>query len=185
MILKRLIVLLVLIITASACNELKGPEKPKNLISKRKMVDILLDARIMNSATSKNKIMMQDVGIDIDSYVYEKHNIDSLQFVLSNDYYTYHVEEYEAIYEQLADSLESLKTYLKAKEAEEWKAQTKKAEDSLEQRVKGKALLPVLSKDSLGLLKKHTQTKIKDALLDKSLEKSKEDIQDLIAPISN
>jgi len=181
MILKRLIVVLITVITASACNNLKGPEKPENLISKEKMVDILVDARIINAASSKNKIVMRDAGIDIDSYVYDKHNIDSLQFVLSNNYYTFHVDEYEAIYERLTDSLENLIAYLKNKEAEAWKAQTKKEEDALKQGLKGKELLLPLSKDSLGVLDKKAKTEIED----KGLLKKAEEIKDLIAPISN
>ena len=71
MILKRLIVILIFTISAAACNKLKGPDKPKNLISKDKMVDILIDAKILSSASSVNKIIMRDSNLNFNTYVYE------------------------------------------------------------------------------------------------------------------
>ena len=53
MILKRLILFVGIIFIALACNKLDGPEKPKNLISKGKMVNILIDAKLITSANCK------------------------------------------------------------------------------------------------------------------------------------
>ena len=119
MILRRFILFVGLFFIVIACNNLKGPEKPKNLISKDRMVDILLDAKLIRSANSKNKIIMRDSSLNINTYVYEKHKIDSLQFALSNNYYAFHVDDYEEIYTTLADSLEKLKATLKGQEAKE------------------------------------------------------------------
>jgi len=182
MILKRFILFIGIIFTVIGCNNLKGPEKPKNLISKDKMVDILIDAKLIISASSKNKIIMRDSSLNINTYVYEKHKIDSLQFALSNNYYAFHVEDYEDIYTKLADSLDRLKTKLKEKEAKEWKEQTKREEDSLEQVLKEIVRLKSLTnKDSIGALIKRDSVEIEDVLLEQSIE----EIEDLIEPISD
>ena len=182
MILKRLVLFVGIIFTVIACNNLRGPEKPKNLISKDKMVDILIDSKLITSASARNKIVMRDSGLNVNTYVLEKHKIDSLQFALSNNYYAFHVEDYEDIYTKLADSLEELKAKLKEKEALEWKAQTKREEDSLELVLKEKVRLKLLTnKDSLVTLIKRDSMQIKDLRLEQSIE----EIEDLIEPISD
>ena len=181
MILKRLIVILIFTLSAVACNKLKGPDKPKNLISKDKMVDILIDAKILSSASSVNKIIMRDSNLNFNTYVYEKHKIDSLQFALSNNYYAFHVDEYEDIYTLVSDSLDRLKANLKEKEALEWKAQTKRESDSIEHVLKAKELVKsVTKKDSLGTLVKKDSLQIEDLLFEQSIE----EIENLIEPIS-
>ncbi|WP_396602922.1 DUF4296 domain-containing protein [Algibacter sp. R77976] len=179
MILKRFIVVVVLIFTVVACKKINGPKKPKNLISKDKMVDILIDAKLITTANSKNKIIMRDAGLDFKTYVYEKHNIDSLQFALSNDYYAFHMEEYEEIYTRLADSLLELKEELKTIEAEEWKEKTKREADSLNQLLEENKK----NKDSLGL----ENLIKKDSLVEDNafFEESVEELESLLEPISD
>ncbi|XMO88425.1 DUF4296 domain-containing protein [Algibacter sp. AS12] len=192
MILKRLLLLIGILFMALACTNLKGPEKPENLISKEKMVDILIDARLITSANSKNKLIMRNSGLDMNNYVFEKHNIDSLQFALSNSYYSYYVEEYEDIYTKLTDSLKVLKEALKDQEAKEWKEETKKEADSLQAVLKEKKSIS----DSLDLKKidkKLSQMQEGEALKkqireideEKLLEESIQEIEGLVEPISD
>ena len=131
MIKKQFIISLGFILLLAACNTVKEPEKPKNLISKEKMVDILIDSKIIASASSVNKKIMKDNGVNLGTYVFEKHNIDSLQFALSNNYYAFHIKDYEDINAKVSDSLEGLKVKFKDLKAKEWKEQTKREEDSL------------------------------------------------------
>lgn len=79
------------------CYSVDKPKKPDNLISQDKMVDIMYDVFILNSAKGANKAKLEDQGIFPQDYVFKKHNIDSLQFALSNEYYGFYVEDYEAI----------------------------------------------------------------------------------------
>lgn len=181
MILKRLVLLVSVIFIATACNKLKGPEKPKNLISKDKMVDILIDAKLITSASSKNKIIMRDSSLNMKTYIYEKHKIDSLQFALSNNYYAFHIEDYEEIYTRLADSLDKLKKRLKKQEALEWKEQTKREADSLERALKEKERLKSGKKDSLGIPMIKDSIQIEDELLEDSIK----EIEGLVEPISD
>ncbi|MBU2950743.1 DUF4296 domain-containing protein [Tamlana agarivorans] len=130
MILKRTWLCLGILLSVLACNKFNGPEKPKNLIPEDKMIDILIDSKLLTSANSANKRVMRDSNLNINSYVYKKYNIDSIQFAESNAYYAFHVEIYDAIYDKAIDSLERLTVKLKADEAAEWKSQTKKEEEA-------------------------------------------------------
>ena len=173
----RLILVILIIFIATSCNKLQGPEKPKNLISKKKMVAVLIDAKLITSASSINKITMRDSGLDLNNYVYKRHNIDSLQFALSNDYYAFHIDDYEDIYTQVSDSLEVLKVELKAIEAKEWKDKTKREADSLAKVLKEK------KNDTLGAedFKNKKTLEIDDVLLEESIQ----ELEGLVEPISD
>ena len=85
----------------------------------------------------------------------------------------------ESLNEQLFNELGISR---KEKEALEWKAQTKREEDSLELVLKEKVRLKSLTnKDSLGTLIKRDSMKTKDLRLEQSIE----EIEDLIEPISD
>jgi len=92
-----------------SCYGIQKPKEPKNLIAKDKMVNILIDMSLFNSAKGVNKRTLENKGINLEQFIYEKHNIDSLQFATSNNYYAYKVDEYEAIYDRVKDSLTQLK----------------------------------------------------------------------------
>jgi hypothetical protein len=191
MILKKHILFFGILLFVLSCNRFNGPEKPKDLISKEKMVAILIDSRMLSAASAKNRRIMKDYNLDISSYVYEIHNIDSLQFAQSNSYYAFHMDMYEEIFENVVDSLEKLNIKLKDIEAQEWKAQTKREEDSLRMITMEKEIdtlmlaFPLKEKDSLGIIK------IRDSIRDELLKKhsveldtlSKQDF--LISPISD
>ncbi|KJD36547.1 hypothetical protein PW52_02530 [Tamlana sedimentorum] len=149
-----------------ACYSKQEPKKPENLISKEKMVDILIDSKLIGASSSVEKRIMKEHGIDITTFVYKKHNIDSTQFALSNNYYAFHVEEYKAIYEKVKDSLEALKEAFKKQEAAEWKNATKKEEDSI--------IAIQATKDSIAFSEKVDKSKTtlnKDSILSAKLKK--------------
>ncbi len=79
-------------------NRIPRPEKPDNLISKSNMVEVLYDMTLLSAAKGVNKKVMENKGIRPQEYVFKKHNIDSLQFVLSNEYYAYDLDTYEELY---------------------------------------------------------------------------------------
>ncbi|TWO33741.1 DUF4296 domain-containing protein [Seonamhaeicola sediminis] len=129
MILKRLLLLLASILTIVACS---GPKKPKLLISKKKMVNILIDAKLIATANGVNKKTMQDSGVYPNTYIYNKYSIDSAQFAESNTYYTYNIKDYEEIYQIVKDSLDKLKEHYTALREEERKKAEQKSKDSLD-----------------------------------------------------
>lgn len=138
MIFKQFAILLSITITMIGCGKMSGPKKPHDLISKEKMVAILIDAKLITSASFTNKNIMKRNGIEVNHYIFEKYQIDSLQFALSNNYYAFHIKDYEAILNKVTDSFEALKTTYKTLEAQEWKEKTQQEEDSLKVVLKNK-----------------------------------------------
>ena len=92
-----------------SCQDVDRPEKPDNLISKDEMVNILTDVYIANAARSVNNRAIREQGIKLDSAIYKKYNIDSLQFARSNAWYTSNLNTYSSIFQQVQQRLEILK----------------------------------------------------------------------------
>lgn len=92
-----------------ACGKDKPP-KPDNLISEAKMSDIIYDVFLLNAAKGINKRILEKNGVMPQEYVYKKHNIDSLQFAQSNDYYSYDTKTYEEIMGRVKERIETEKT---------------------------------------------------------------------------
>jgi len=122
---KRILCIYVSLLLVSCYNTYK-PKKPENLLSKDKMVEVIVDMALFSSVKGLNKYELQQYGVLPEDYIYEKHHIDSLQFALSNEYYTYDIDDYESIYETVFDSLQVLKTKLQEQETEEMEAKRKK-----------------------------------------------------------
>lgn len=182
MIIKRSILYIGIILFATACYQYKKPEKPKDLISKDKMVGILIDVKLVASANGVNKKIMDEQLGNAEVYILNKHNIDSLQFASSNKYYANNIKDYEEIYEKVKDSLEKLKDLYKdieLKEEAEEKAQKKK--DSINNVLfKGKDSLAIIKiQDSLKSIIK------KEDSITPSLLKEKFPVRELISPVSD
>jgi hypothetical protein len=75
-------------------------EKPKKLIEKDKMVDILYDIALLEAIKSQNV----NGGISskkANEFLYKKYKIDSLQWEENNKYYASDIEEYKKMYEEV------------------------------------------------------------------------------------
>jgi hypothetical protein len=92
-----------------ACQDVKEPEKPANLISKEMMIDILTDCYINNAARSIGYVQLKDSNIKLDSMIYIKYQIDSVQFTKSNEYYSLQFNTYVDILTQVEKRLEIIK----------------------------------------------------------------------------
>lgn len=95
-----------LLIILAGCQDVKYPEKPENLLSKEKMVQMLADAYIGNASRSKsyNNRILRTNGVHLDSILYKKHQVDSLTFVKSNAYYASNL----VIYTEIMTEVEKL-----------------------------------------------------------------------------
>ncbi|WP_397364479.1 DUF4296 domain-containing protein [Olleya sp. R77988] len=100
-----------------SCYGIEKPNKPDNLISEDKMVEVLVELSIMSSAKGINKRELENRGIVPDTFIYRKHKIDSIQFANSNNYYAYDIEKYSDIYARVKDSLEKLRTAFKKEDS--------------------------------------------------------------------
>ena len=80
---------------------------PENLISEDKMIEILYDMSLISVSKGINKRIIENNGMKPKKYILKKHNIDSIQFVASNQYYSKDLETYLSIYEEVLNKLQS------------------------------------------------------------------------------
>jgi hypothetical protein len=104
--------IVILAISIVSCQDVKYPEKPKNLIPKDKMAEVLTEAYLANAARSVDNKSLLANGVLIDSLLYAKFGIDSLQFLKSNDYYATNVNAYMEIFEKVEFNLTRLERNL-------------------------------------------------------------------------
>ena len=82
-------------------------EKPKNIIPKEKMVDLLFDMHLANK--SRNiKTSFNEKNPNYFPLIYKKYKIDSNQFKTSHAYYIKNIDLYIEIYKKLEDSIDKL-----------------------------------------------------------------------------
>ncbi|WP_299520951.1 DUF4296 domain-containing protein [Winogradskyella sp.] len=132
-----------------ACEDKNKPKKPQNLIPKDQMEKIIYDLYIITSAKGVNKKVLEENNIIPETYILTKHNIDSLQFAESNDYYAFDSEGYKIIIDNVKKRLQEEKEYFEELQKKEAKA-TKRRRDSIS-KVNSK-----IKKDSIVKTKKLT-----------------------------
>ena len=105
--------LILVFLTCLSCGNKKQRHvmKPTELISKSRMVDIIYDMAIISAAKGANRKLMEQNGVNPATYVYDKFDIDSMQFVQSNEYYSNYVQVYEDIYNEVKLKLKKEKNY--------------------------------------------------------------------------
>jgi len=92
-----------LLMVVIGCNS--SVEKPKNLISKDKMIDVLYDLSLLQAIKTQNI----SGGINTkesNEYIFKKYKIDSVQLAQSNKYYASDMEEYKNIFAAVKAKLE-------------------------------------------------------------------------------
>ncbi len=95
-----------------SCQDVKAPEKPKDLITENKMIDILTEAYLANAARSVDNKSIIGKGIVIDTIVYKNFGVDSLQFAKSNAYYAADVNKYIELFQKVEIRLNVLQSNL-------------------------------------------------------------------------
>jgi hypothetical protein len=132
---KRLIYILICVFFS--CNSaVEKPKKPENLISEEKMVDIMYDVFLLNSAKGVNKKLLELNGVFPEQYVFEKYKIDSSQFANSNNYYAYDTKTYESILNRIKEKIDLKKKEFEALEKVEEAERIRKADSIKEVRAK-------------------------------------------------
>jgi len=110
------------------------------------MVEIIYDMSLINSAKGVNRYILENNGVIPEDYVFKKHNIDSLRFVLSNEYYAYNLKTYEDIYKKVKIKLQRDKAHFDTIVEAEQKVkdsinQLKRAEIDSIRRVSGASII--------------------------------------------
>lgn len=104
--------LVVLVLTSCQDKNKVNFEKPKDLIPKAEMIDMLYDMHLAVAASN-----MKDIGLERRNYmslVYEKYGVDSTRFYDSNLYYTSKIQEYEEIFEEVERRLDTITRFYTA-----------------------------------------------------------------------
>lgn len=129
----KTLLLLVTVVWVSSCQDIQRPERSKDLIPEDKMVEILIDVHLFNAAKNVNRLPLQQTGMTPSQFIYEKHNIDSLQFEKSNAYYGSDINTYERIHSRVKAFLDNKKTEIDTLIAREKRRQDsiKFAQDSI------------------------------------------------------
>jgi hypothetical protein len=83
-------------------------KKPDNLIPKKQMVNLLTDLLLASGAENVKNLQLKR-SVNYFPLVFEKYQIDSVQFKESNYYYSTKVDEYDEIIREVKVRLENLK----------------------------------------------------------------------------
>lgn len=111
--------ILIFAVLLVSCQNVEEIKKPDSLIPEQKMVKVLTDLAILYSAKNYNKKILEETGLPLKTYLYEKHQIDSLQLAQSTEYYAKNYTQFKKIYNQVKLNLDKMKTDLEVVEAEE------------------------------------------------------------------
>ena len=124
---KRIIPLITVLIVLIGCkNELV--DKPKRLIERGKMVNIIYDLSLLEAMKVENPALMDSFKNNTNQYIYKKYKIDSLQFAENNIYYAADYTEYEKMYSEVKARIDKNKSeinFLIKAEAKKEKARAK------------------------------------------------------------
>ncbi len=100
-------VYIIFVIIFLSCESKVKYDKPKDLIPKEQMIDLLTDMQlVIGTIGVKNKDLEKDKNYM--SLIYKKYNVDSTRFAASNIYYTANISEYENIFEEVEKRLKKL-----------------------------------------------------------------------------
>lgn len=110
--------ILLITITLVSCTSNTIFKKPKNLIKKDKMVNIITDMLLANSAENV-KNLQEEREINYYPLVYEKYGIDSLRFKESAYYYISTIDDYTEILKKVELKLDKTIKKLQQEEVKE------------------------------------------------------------------
>tara|TARA_B100001057_G_scaffold113094_1_gene111368 strand:- start:558 stop:1013 length:456 start_codon:yes stop_codon:yes gene_type:complete len=102
---KKILLITLIFYSCNLINKEKN-NTPENLISEEKMINIIYDMSLISVSKGINKRILENNGMKPKSYILNKYEIDSLQFVKSNEYYSKDLEKYLYIYESVLNRLE-------------------------------------------------------------------------------
>jgi DNA mismatch repair protein MutH len=141
----NLVLLCVIGLQFTACQDVVRPEEPKTLISEETMVDILVEAYLGNAARSNNNRVLRMGGVQLDSILYAKYAVDSLQFAENTVYYASQIEPYLRILNGVEQELLAVKKSLDSIaliDAEKQKQDKQILLDSAKAKVLGQNIIP-------------------------------------------
>lgn len=111
---KYILLFTILILGVVSCKDEIIP-KPKNLIPKEKMEDIIYDLAILEAARTQNSSVQN--YIKPTEFIINKYKVDSLTFAKSTQYYASDIKEYKNMYDVVKYRLSNDNSKLTSKKA--------------------------------------------------------------------
>ena len=124
-------VLFIISLLIIGCQSVEKPEMPEDLIARDVMVDILTDAYLSNAAKSVNNKIIRQRGIKLDSFIYKKYRIDSVQFVRSHAWYNSDLSTYEGMFVEIEARLAKMAKDLDSINFPKQKSPIQRKQDSI------------------------------------------------------
>ena len=121
---KKVLCIFIGVLILFSCQQ-SAVEKPDNLIDEDTMEDIIYDLAVVEAIRTNNPSSLEKKNTTASSYIYDKYDIDSLQFVSSNHYYASDVHNYLKMYQRVEERLGKEKTKMDTIIAKESKKITK------------------------------------------------------------
>lgn len=100
---KNIIYFLVSILLLISCKE-KPVSKPEKIIDKETMTNILYDIAVLQASISYKPNVVNE-NIEVDKYIYEKYNIDSITLLQNQRYYASDVESFKKMYKSISERI--------------------------------------------------------------------------------
>lgn len=105
---RNIALIFILSILSLSCTSRTIYKKPKDLIDKEKMISLWTDLYIASGAKTVKTITLKS-KINYIPLVLKKYNIDSVQFSNSNIYYTSRIDEYQKMFMEVQNRIETLR----------------------------------------------------------------------------
>lgn len=129
---KNFILFLLMFLLLSSCSDKKNNvSKPKKLIDKAVMENILYDLALLQALKSYSPEKLKENSINPKTYIYQKYKIDSAQFAQNNKYYAVDVEDYSKMFERVTNRILAEKTVADTINNREVRLKTKRYQDSI------------------------------------------------------
>lgn len=108
---KNLIRCIVLLgfVFCTGCQNVDEIEKPKHLLTKSEMKDLVYDMVLLDAAVSVDKNKLKKLDVEVLEFLSKKYDIDSTDLKQNITYYNLRFNESVEIYEHAKDSIETLK----------------------------------------------------------------------------
>lgn len=151
------------------CQEIESIEKPDNFIERERMQEIIYDVALVNGARGYDMQKLSKYGVDPETYIFDKHGIDSLQFAENIAYYSADVDEYKEMYMEIQERVEGEFTYYDSIAKMEKKIKDSIRTEKARQLKKEKDSLKAIGQDIIRDVKEKSRKKI-TSLLNKEVK---------------
>ncbi|WP_405202965.1 DUF4296 domain-containing protein [Dokdonia sp. LLG6352-1] len=104
---KKLFLIISIVIIGASCQEIPEVQKPESFIEQPVMEEILYESILINAAQGYNIAKLKLIGLQPDTYVYDKFNIDSATYAQNVAYYTTDIDAYREMNAKVLDRIKA------------------------------------------------------------------------------